>query len=388
VGISRWLAASLLASIVGPPLIGAVCQCLSWQWVFWLDVPLLIAAFVLVLPIPEPAPMTNVLRGFDSLGLVLLVGGFLLVSFGLQSANELGWNSVPVVAAFVVGGVLLLLFARSERRRPSPLVDLELFRSRHFVASAGIAFAGSVAIGALIFLVPLYLQIGLGITPTASGLILITFEAPAFLIALRGDATARKVGPDLLMLAGMIFFVSGCAVIALVQVTTGVALVVVALVLAGCGRGNVLLGTAVGSMNAVTERIKGEAVGAITLARFFGQAVGVALSLVVFNTLAERRLNGLLPGSTLTHAQVHDIHGLLSGSPAARHSLVHDAPELVGILDNVVRSTSTAGFEAVGVVLVLVSLLGVSMALRNRLIGDAPRRERVPPLKYDGRPAG
>ncbi len=378
IGLSRWFAASLLASIVGSPLIGSLCQFSSWRWVFWLDLPLLAAGFVLVLLMDEQCSGSNASPRFDSLGLALQVVGFLLISFGLQSANEVGWSSPLVVGAFTTGAIVLLAFVWTQVRRRFPLIDLELFRSQRYLVATVITFVASIAVGALIFLAPLYLQVGLGITPTAVGLILIAFEGPAFLVALGGDGVVRRFGSNVLMLVGMGFFTLGCVVIALIQVTTGVGLIVLALVLAGCGRGNVIPGTAVAALGTVSERVAGAATGVITQARFFGQAVGVAMGVVVFNTFAERRVNDILPGSTLTHAQVHDIHGLLSGSPAAHRGILSDAPMLVGTIDRVVHSASVAGFKAAGVFLALSGLVGVLIAGYDRWSCD--RSEESGPI--------
>jgi MFS family permease len=377
-GLSRWFAASLLASIVGAPLIGSVCQFLSWRWVFWLDLPSLAVGFALVMLIEDEPSRSSVRRSFDWLGLSLLVTGFLLVSFGLQSANELGWTSLPVLSSLNAGVVLLLVFGCVQVRRPSPLIDLELFQSKHFLLATAVTFIASLAVGALIFLAPLYLEVGLSVTPSSVGLILIAFEGPAFVVALWGDMAALRFGPNLLMLAGMLFFTLGCVVMAMIQVTTGIAFIVMALLLAGCGRGNVIPGTAFAALGAVNRRVEGAASGVITQARFFGQAAGVAMGLVVFNTWAERRLNDILPGSTLTHAQVHDVHGLLSGSAAARRGISNDAPGIVGTLDHVVHTISVAGLKATGLVLALACICGVAIAVYDRWTRDNVKEPAAP----------
>lgn len=366
VGISRWFAAAFLASIVGSPLIGLICQFLSWRWVFWLDLPILGVSLVLVWLTDDPESNRDPSPRLDSLGLGLQLMGFLLISFGLQSANELGWLSPLVVGAFVAGAAALVVFVWTQLRRRTPLIDLELFRSKRYLLATAVTFLASVIVGALIFLTPLYLEIGLGATPTMAGLILIAFEGSAFLVSLGVEAVSRRFSPNILMLTGMGCFTLGSVLIARTDVTTGVGLVVFALILAGCGRGNALPGATVEALGTVTERLAGAATGIITQLRFFGQAVGVAVGVVTFNTFAERRLNDILPGPTLTHAQVHDVHGLLSGSPAAEQAILHDAPSLAGILHQVVRSASAAGFKGAGVLLVLTGLAGLLVAGYDR----------------------
>jgi MFS family permease len=385
VGISRWFTAAFLASIVGSPLIGSVCQFLSWRWVFWLDLPILAVASVMVLLTDAHRSDHATSERLDSLGLGLQITGFLLISFGLQSANELGWFSPLVVGAFAVGVGALLAFVWTQLYRPSPLIDLDLFRSKRYLIATLVTFVASIIVGALIFLTPLYLQVGLGITPTVAGLILIAFEGPAFVISLDVDVISRRFGPNLLMMIGMGFFTLGCVAIARVQWTSGVPLVVLALILTGCGRGSAHPGSTIAALGAVNERLAGAATGLLTQVRFFGQAVGVAVGVVTFNTFAERRLNDLVPGPNLTHVQVHDLHGLLSGSPAADRAILHDAPGLAGILHQVVRSASAAGFKAAGVLLLLTGVVGVLVAGYDRWSHDAratksrPGHTRVAP---------
>jgi MFS family permease len=366
VGISRWFTAALLASIVGSPVIGLICQFLSWRWVFWIDLPILGVGVVLVLLTDTHPSRGDASPRLDTLGLTLQIVGFLLISFGLQSANELGWFSPLVIGAFFVGAVALLAFAWSQLHRPAPLIDLELFRSKRYLLATLVTFVASIIVGALIFLTPLYLQVGLGITPTVAGLILIAFEGPAFVVSLGVEDVSRRFGPNVLMLAGMVFFTLGCVTIARIQWTSGVVLIVLALILAGCGRGSALPGSTIAALGTVTERLSGAATGILTQVRFFGQAVGVAVGVVTFNTFAERKLNDVLPGPNLTHAQVHDVHGLLSGSPAAERAILHDAPALAGTLHWAVRSASAAGFEGAGMLLVLCGLAGLLVAGYDR----------------------
>jgi multisubunit Na+/H+ antiporter MnhC subunit len=122
---------------------------------------------------------------------------------------------------------------------------------------------------------------------------------------------------------------------------------------------------------AIPEEKVGAASGVLGQIRLLGQTLGVTVGLVVFNTFAERRLGDLVPGAQLTHAQVHDVHGLLAGSQVAQQSLAHDAPTLARRLQTVANETFVAGLRGAMIFTAVVCLIGVAAAL-------ATRRRNVP----------
>jgi hypothetical protein len=109
--------------------------------------------------------------------------------------------------------------------------------------------------------------------------------------------------------------------------------------------------------------------------RLVGQAIGVAVTLEVFDVAAERRLDALVPGSGLTSAQLRDVHGVLGGSEAARHALDRDAPSVAAVLDSVVRDVFAGGLRGAMIVIAAVALLGTVSAY---LAKDPPLVEQEP----------
>ncbi|HXA32481.1 MAG TPA: hypothetical protein VNV87_09500, partial [Acidimicrobiales bacterium] len=108
-------------------------------------------------------------------------------------------------------------------------------------------------------------------------------------------------------------------------------------------------------------------------------------------TFAERRLGDLVSGAQLTHAQVHDVHGLLAGSQAAQQALAHDAPSLARRLQAVATETFVAGLRAAMIVTAVVCLIGVAAALATRgQRAPAPvgNEGTTPRSQLQGQPAG
>jgi hypothetical protein len=132
------------------------------------------------------------------------------------------------------------------------------------------------------------------------------------------------------------------------------------------GTGGAFNGSNISGVAAIAEEKVGAASGVLGQIRLLGQTLGVTVGLVVFNTFAERRLDDLVPGDQLTHAQVHDVHGLLAGSQGARQALAHDAPTVARRLHAVANETFVAGLRGAMIATAVVCLIGVAAALATR----------------------
>ena len=164
----------LLGPVLGSVLSGAVVQSLSWHWLFYLNVPVCLAALVLG-PIVLPATAGQRGHRLDVLGFLLLTPGVVAVAYGISEVPGTdGFASARAWVPLVVGAVLLTVFAvhSLSARRPA-LIDVRMFARRGFGLGSVITFAGGFSIYALSFLLPLFYQQVRGETVLHTGLLLI-----------------------------------------------------------------------------------------------------------------------------------------------------------------------------------------------------------------------
>src|SRR5215213_6028360 len=154
--------------VLGPVLGGALVS-ISWQWVFWFNVPLALAGaawggFVL----HELAkPDTN--RGYDLLGTTVFVAGLSGLVLGISRGGISGWDDPIVIGGLIAAAVLLPLFVEIERRGRAPMLDLTIFRNRMFAAATGAAFINGLSRFALLFVFVFYFQGAQGDDPITAG---------------------------------------------------------------------------------------------------------------------------------------------------------------------------------------------------------------------------
>ncbi|MFY9650324.1 MAG: MDR family MFS transporter [Trebonia sp.] len=193
---------TLIAPALGPVIGGLLVDGLSWRWIFYLNLPVGVAALVfgaLFLPHGSEHPPGP----FDLPGFLLAGTGFPLFMFALSTGATSGWGAAAVLATGVAGLVLLALFVLVELRAAAPMLRLRIYANRLFRATnLQLTFAGAGFVGTL-FLVPLLLQNGLGFSAVHSGLS--TFpEAIGGMIGVQVTSRLyKRVGPRRLMTAGM-----------------------------------------------------------------------------------------------------------------------------------------------------------------------------------------
>ena len=173
-----------LGVALGPLVGGAVIEGISWQWIFWLNVPVGLVA--------RPAgrragwPRATARRArLDLPGLALASAGLLGVVFGVVRGNPAGWGSLEVVAPIAAGAALLVAFVAWELRAPAPMLPMRFFRSRAFAATNGVSLAMTFGIFGSIFLLAQFFQTRAGLLAARGG--------PAH-AAVDGHADVRRAG--------------------------------------------------------------------------------------------------------------------------------------------------------------------------------------------------
>ncbi len=269
-----------LASIAGPLLGGFITSALSWRWVFYVNLPVGLLAFLMI-AVGLRNPPSGQVRPIDYAGALLLTGAtaalLLLLAWG---GTEFPWASADSAALAAVTAALAGLFLWREGRAPEPLIRLSLFRNAIF--ARGVAVGGMMAfamLGSTVFL-PLYFQLVLGMDPAAAGAMMLPQVAGMVLTSIVGGRVVSRLGRNKpFLLAGLgleAAALASLAAFAFVAASPSVFLVSMGALGMGMGMGMPNLTTAV--QNAVAHRELGAATGAMTFARSLGGALGVAAS--------------------------------------------------------------------------------------------------------------
>ena len=271
-----------LAVASGPLVGGALTELFGWHAVFWINVPVGLAAAILSLVhLPETfGPRTRL----DPLGTLLVSSGAVGLILGLVRATGSGWASPDTLLYLGVGGVSMAAFIGWELRVHDPMLPMRLFASLAFSASNSTAFFVTAAQFAAAFLIAQYFQLALGYSPLETGLRILPWSATPLFVAPLAGVLSDKIGRRPLMLVGMLLQAGGFVAFALMAGTGATYWqAVTALVVAGVGVSMVLPVAPAAVMSAVAVPDMGRASAVNTMLQRFGSAFGVAVATAVFS---------------------------------------------------------------------------------------------------------
>ena len=280
--IGVWGGVSGLGVALGPVIGGAVVGGISWEAIFWINVPVALVAIPLVLwALPESHGRRQPL---DLVGLALAGTAVLSIVWSIIRGNDDGWSSTRVVGGLVLGVALLLAFVAWESRTDHPLVPLRLFRERSFSVANVSALAFSFGVFGLVFLLAQYLQIGMGFTPLQAGIRTLPWTAAPMIFAPIAGMLAPRLGVRPLLFTGLLLQAAGLAWQGL-QVTNANLTypdLVPGLALAGIGMGLTFAPSATAVLADMMPDDHGTASSVNATIREIGGALGVAALVAVF----------------------------------------------------------------------------------------------------------
>ncbi|WP_245602483.1 DHA2 family efflux MFS transporter permease subunit [Solirubrobacter soli] len=274
--VGVWGAVFGLSMALGPVVGGALVSALDWRAIFWINVPVGVAAIVLALRfLPESRAERP--RRFDPVGQGLVIVLLSGLTFAIIEAPERGWGSPLIVGALAAAGAALVGLLRYEPRREDPLVGPRFFRSVPFSSAIVISIAAFATFGGFLFLNTLFLQQTRGLTPVQAGLA----TAPmALMTVVASPLSGRMVGrhgPRLPLAIAGVALVVACAMLVGLDTTTPLGWLVAAYVVFGLGLGFVnapITNTAVSGMPRAQA---GVAAATATTSRQVGMTLGVAI---------------------------------------------------------------------------------------------------------------
>ncbi len=284
-GIGVWTSVGCIGGAVGPLVGGFFTAVLSWRWFFFVNLPLVAVGFVITrLKVEESRDPTA--RRVDWGGLVLVTGGLVALTLGLQAWPEKGFRSPMVLASLAAGVILIIGFLVLETRLTDPLVDLGLFRSSTYLSATGVAMIENYVFSATSFVLTLYLQDSLGLGPLQTGLVFLASSVPFALLSPFMGRVVARFGVTTPMVVAMVVAAASCALLSLISGGTGVPLVVGALILQAVGLVTAYDVSTTAAMGAVPEEKAGVGSGVISGLRIFAMVLGVTVSTIVFDVVA------------------------------------------------------------------------------------------------------
>ncbi|QKW51763.1 DHA2 family efflux MFS transporter permease subunit [Streptomyces buecherae] len=277
-----WGAVNGLAVASGPLIGGAVVEHISWQWIFWLNVPVGIALLPLArLRLVESHGPADRL---DVVGTVLASLGLLGITFALIQGNIDGWTSAPVLAGFGLGAALLVAFVRWELHTDAPMLPMRLFRSRAFSTVNAAGLLMYLGMFGSIFLLTQFLQLIQGYSPLEAGVRMLPWTAMPMIIAPLAGALSDRIDGRLIVATGLALMAVGIgwqAVIA--EPGLSYAAQVAPFAISGVGMALFFAPVSALVMNSVRPAEQGIASGASNALREIGGTLGVALLASVFS---------------------------------------------------------------------------------------------------------
>ncbi|HWG22559.1 MFS transporter [Actinospica sp.] len=288
--IGVWGAVFGLSMALGPVIGGALVSAVGWRAIFWVNVPVGIAALVLTtLFVPESkAPRA---RRFDPFGQTLVIVALASGTSAIIEGPRRGWGSGLIIGLFVLAILAVAGLVRYENRREEPLIDPRFFRSMPFAGATVIAVSAFLCLAGFLFLNALYLQDVRGFSAVRTGLMTLPMAAANMLFSPISGRIVGTRGPRLPLMLSSVFLVLGALLMTTFTPTTSLLVVAVAYVLMGVGFGFVnapITNTAVSGM---PRSQAGVAAAVASTSRQAGSSLGVA----IFGSI-------LASGSTFTHA--------------------------------------------------------------------------------------
>lgn len=270
-----------IAVAAGPLVGGAVVEGISWEWIFWVNVPIGLAAIPLVLTRMRESYGSD--TGLDVPGLALISAGAFGLVWGLVRGNGIGWGSLEVVTSLVAGLALIGAFIAWELRAKEPMLPMGFFRSRSFAAGNAAIFLTFAALFTGVFFFAQLLQNAFGYGPLDTGLRLLPWTATFITVAPVAGALADKIGERPLMVAGLTLQAVGMAWLALI-VEPGISYsqMLAPFIVAGVGVSMAIPSAQNSVVGSMSEAEVGKAAGANSMMRELGGVFGIAVAVAVF----------------------------------------------------------------------------------------------------------
>lgn len=266
-----------LGALVGPALGGIIVTYLTWHYIFLINVPVGIVAYILAKKY-IPVQLSNNNEKVDGKGVLTFFIAIVLIFSAIMIGQQVGFSNIYIICAFIIGFIVLAIFIYIEKRVKSPMLDLSLFKNLTFSTNLICACISFVAINTVSIIEPFYLQDALGYDPFNAAMIMISYPVVMLIVAPLSGHISDKIGNGKLNILGI--FIMGVSIIMLgtLNMNSSVLKIVLFLCLLGLSNGLFQSPNTSSIMSSVPKNKLGIAGGTNALIRNVGLAIGVSVS--------------------------------------------------------------------------------------------------------------
>ena len=298
-----WGGVAGLATIAGPTIGGAIITYINWRWIFFINVPIGIAALVATFAIiPDLRPGRH--QGWDLVGVALATVGLFGIVFGLIEGQRYDWG--PITSTIITipevigaGAFLIVLFIIWERFQTQPLVPLSLFEDRNFAVANWIAAAISFGMLSMFLPITIYLQSVRGFSALTAGLTIAPMSLTSMMVAPFAGRFSDRIGGKYILMTGISLFTIGMASLAFVAGPDSTWInFLLPTIIAGAGMGMTFAPMTTVAMRNISPRVAGAASGVLNTIRQLGAAIGSS----VIGAILQNRLAVSLHDQAVSHA--------------------------------------------------------------------------------------
>jgi EmrB/QacA subfamily drug resistance transporter len=302
--IGIWAGVSAMALAIGPLAGGIITEHISWNWIFYINVPIgVLGLITTVFVVPESRDTSHEQR-LDLPGLVASAIGLFALVYALIEGHSFGWTSGRILGLFAVAAVSLSAFVLLELHQRLPMLDLSLFRNGTFAGANIVAILVTLAMFGIFVFFPIYMQTFRGWSPIQSGAALLPWTLMIVVLAPIAGKLSDRVGSRWLMTAGMTVVALCCLQLSTVTLTSSFWHMLPGFVLGGVGMSFVMTPMSAAAMGAVSVDKAGVASGVLNTFRQVGVALGIAITGAI---ITNRAAAAARAGADPPHAFVHGL---------------------------------------------------------------------------------
>ena len=304
--IGMWAGVSALALALGPTLGGWMIENVGWESIFFLNVPIGIAGFVVATLVIKESRAEHA-RRLDVGGLFLGSAGLFSVTYALIQANQKGWSDPLIVGALGLAGVLFVSFLVWEHRTRHPMLPLTFFRIPSFAAGNAVAFSVTLGMFGIFFFTSLYMQFIRGYTPFETGVRFLPMTVMIILVAPNAGRLASRIGSRWPMVFGLSLAATGLVLLSRVGPETSFAVILPIFMIMGMGMASTMTPMTAAVMNAVGPQRAGLGSAMTNTSREVGGVFGIALLGTLLTTKLKSSIAPAIEDLGLTAAQRAEV---------------------------------------------------------------------------------